>query len=619
MTQTALPTPDLAAVEGLLQQHLQTQLPEIAPVQVSCFVKRDTMLIVVQHANPPLAHPRRAFRLLEDLFAAEQLDQRYRGLMYLKVDGRQQPYAFNTQTEPKPPERDVAAQVRAASPEGFDGDRETETAAAAPWFEDEEESLLATEPTLLDDAPEVADDRDESETDFDFDGELLDDEEEEPAADAASWGEALGDRFWPALIAAGVAVSIIVFFGSLYLVSRPCVFRRCEQLEVAQELANEAVATLQDPPSGRAVLQAQQQLAQAIELLETIPGWSGAHEEAANLLVAYNASAEKVAELVEALQLAAQAANLTQNPPLPVERWQESQRSWRGAIAILNDIPAGSEFYDFAREKIREYRENLSLVNRRLEQERAAVENFAAAQEAAKVADVRLGVAQSLDNLRLAEATWQTAIDRLAAIPASTTPYVEAQPLLADYRPKLVQASDRLSRESFAQDAYDQGESLGQLAAAAQAMNQWEQAVTHWRNALNYVKQVPSDAFVYAKAQPLVERYSAALNTAQSRLEEKVQVRQARSALTRICQADGTICVYTVTEALISVRLTPNYVQRVRRTAAQARDSNDVEVQADLLDHIFNLEKALIEVSEDTGIPLEIYTTDNVLVKRHKP
>ncbi len=640
MAQATIPTPDLAALEVRLQQQLQTHLPDIAPVQVNCYVKRETLLMVVQHRSPALPHPSRLFRLLVQQFVAERLDQRYRGLMYLKVDGRPQPYAFHTHT-PQPPDQDIAAQVYATTPEGLAAaEDEAEISLTPAAAEDEAEgsltpaaAALAPRERLEAGPPERFQDADlnlgtVADADFEADeaaADLETDEEGNPVFSTpwpGDWpGETwLGDRLWPTLIAVAAVFGLTVFFTSLYLVSRPCVFRRCEPLTLAQELADEALTTLQNPPSGQSVLQAQQQLQQAIALLESIPTWSHAHREAAGLLLAYGTSAERVAELVEGLQTAARAAAATQNPPLGVERWQEAQRLWRGAIAILEEIPTDSEFAAFARQKVREYRENLTAVNRRLDQEREAVEHLAAALEAAKIAEVRGGVAQSLDHLQLTVATWQTVVDRLAAIPSSTTPYATAQQRLEDYRPRLTQARDRLSRERFAHDAYNQGDNLGRLAITAQGMNQWEQAVTHWRNALNYLEQVPSESFAYAKAQPLLERSAQSLNTAQSRLEEKVQVRQARTALTRLCAStDGTICVYTATESLLSVRLTPTYVQRVRQTAQQAQRSNDVEVQAGLLDHIFHLEKALEAISEDTGIPLEIYTTDNVLVKRHRP
>jgi hypothetical protein len=163
-----------------------------------------------------------------------------------------------------------------------------------------------------------------------------------------------------------------------------------------------------------------------------------------------------------------------------------------------------------------------------LVKERQAQGYINAAKEAALIAEARQGVAQSLPHWQLVYATWQTALNRLKQIPQGTTAYEEAQQLSAFYLPKMASARDRKTQEQFAANAYNQGLRLAQLAKNSQANNQWSVALTHWRNALSYINQVPRDTFYYGKAQSLVAPYTAALKQAQGQLQLAVKLQQAR-------------------------------------------------------------------------------------------
>jgi tetratricopeptide (TPR) repeat protein len=293
---------------------------------------------------------------------------------------------------------------------------------------------------------------------------------------------------------------------------------------------------------------------------------------------------------------------------------------WNEAIAGLDALPPTSEFYRFAQKKVQEYRQNVSIVNERLTTEKTAVEDLALAQEAAKVAEVRLSIAQSLPDLQLAYRTWQTAIDALSKIPPATTPFPEARRLLGLYQPKLKEARDRQTQETFATNAYNKAIRLADQAQAAANQNRWSEAINAWNQAIASLKQIPRDSFNAVQAQPLVETYSDALSRAESRLEGSLQLQQAQTDLGNVCRLnDRQICVYTVTSSKITVRLTPAYVEQVRQTSEQARSQNNLEAQVDVLDHVFALEQTLERISDRAGIPLDIYTTNNILVKSHTP
>ncbi len=632
MLATAVPPTELAILEDQIQQRLHEQIPEISPLHVQCTLKQQTLLVVVQHRAPELTHPKRVFRILETVFAETGFKSRFRALFYVKLEGRSQPYHFHNFI-PRPPIVDVAAQVEALTPAGI-------AAQGALVHHPDLEPAPVSSPAPSQPTPEPDGFADQFIDVADPDtivipsqlpeGVGFEDDEEAESVEPLPYPEApelelepiphSENRLWLPVIIAGTAISLTLFFGSIYALSRPCVLRGCRTLTVAQTLANEAVETLQDPPSGSAVLQAQEQLDRALFLLATIPSWSGKYEEAQTLLRGYGRTVANATVLVDALKTANEAANLTQNPPLTVAQWQASLNRWQGAIAGLESLEPQDDFYRFARQKVQEYRQNLTIIQERLATEQKAVENLALAEEAAKVAEVRLNIAQSLADLELADRTWQAALNALKQVPATTTVYGEARRLLGVYQPQATVTANRHNQERFAQEAYNQGVRLAEQANAAAAQNRWEDAIAAWEQGIGSIKQIPQESFKYIQAQPLLDVYAQGLSRAESRLEGSLQVRQAKVDLNQVCTVEGKqICVYTVTNEKITVRLTPAYVERVRQSSEAARSQNNIEAQAGVMDHVFALEQSLERVSDRAKIPLDIYTTNNVLVKSYNP
>ena len=118
MAKTPVHPLNLTQLETQIQQRLQATLVEISPLQVKCFLKNNALLMAVQHPMPTLTHPKRAFRLMEAVFREQNLQWRYRGLMCLKVQGRDRPYAFAPCTQ-EAPKHDIAERVKANTPAGI--------------------------------------------------------------------------------------------------------------------------------------------------------------------------------------------------------------------------------------------------------------------------------------------------------------------------------------------------------------------------------------------------------------------------------------------------------------------------------------------------------------------
>ncbi len=424
---------------------------------------------------------------------------------------------------------------------------------------------------------------------------------------------------WQPFVVAGVGVSLVFFCSTLYILSRPCAIGQCRSIPAAQQLNQKSLKTLAKPESGKAVLEAQADLEDAIALLEPIPSWSSHYTKAQELLKTYRPQSENLDEVVKALKIAARAGYHSQNPPHTESEWIAIVSLWREAIAQLEQVPKSSKLQPLAKQKIKEYKANLAQTERRLLAERQAKVTLAGAKQAAQMAGVRQGIAQSLSDWQLVYSTWQTANLRIKQIPQGTTSYNEAQQLLALYLPHLSNARNRQTEEQFSVNAYTRGVNTAQLATDAQTNNQWSVALAHWRNALTYVRQVPRNTYYYNKAQSLIKPYQVALKQAQGQVFIAVKVQQARKDLTQTCGAKNPICTFYVSNKLIKVRLAPAYVQTMQKKAFEAQSKGDIRTHSSIVNNISILEKALKAISNNTGIRVEIYSPEGLLIQRHNP
>ena len=499
-------TLNLRTLEKILQKRLYSESLRLVPLQIRCFVRDKTLTIIIQHPDPVLSYPRKVFTLLTQILEEQEVTLRYNILIYLRVHDQKRPYGFHSlKVKPNPPFNS------STNIEFLEQDQEETFINKGLEFEEKHKvfndysnidsnnnfSQSSSVPNF------IQEDNLEDEEEFGYNNESLDYSISDDEEDKKSW------RKW---IIFALSSSVILFFTTLYLLTRPCVIGQCEAINKAQEYANNSTQILQQNPSGKAIFHAQNQLEEAIILLETIPQWSIHHNDAESLLNNYQIKAQTLDDLINALKIASQASLKAQNPPYEVERWQEIQQDWREAIARLESINNESDLYPLSQAKIVEYQKNLNIINQRLNQEVQALKTLNLAKETIKIAQVRQGTAQSLENWQLVFATWQTAIEKLKEIPESTTTFEKAQILMSDYAPAIAQARERKNQELFAANAYNQGLRLAQLAKNSESINQWTSAVYHWRNALNYIKQVPKTSFQYNQALPLLDTYQNAFN-----------------------------------------------------------------------------------------------------------
>lgn len=601
---TATRPNDLVVLGHLLQAALQAKLSENVPVQVRCLDKDGTLIIVVQHPVDIVLNPQQTFGFLEQMILSEHPDVSPQVQMHLRVAGIKQGYASHSFLTPSA-EASKTSNLTESVPLG----RPMPPPTPAMASHTTETQTPQTE-TPLDSEPHPWDQPIAGNTEAPH---------QEKPEDSPTALKPNSKRGMLPLIMAGAGLSVLIFSGTLYFLSRPCVIGSCQVMSEAEALNQKSTTILQKPQSGKEILEAQQQLEGAIQLLESIPPWSSQHGKAQELIKSYKTQAERVSTMVGALKTAARAAYKSDNPPHPPFLWTEIQGMWREAIGQLEQLPTNSNLQPVAQEKIKTYQTNLEQTNQRLSKERQAQAYLQSAKDAALIADARQGVAQSLEHWQSVYSSWQWAMNRLKQIPKGTTAYQEAQQLTAQFLPKVASARDRKTQEQIAANAYNQGLRMAQRAKDSQVSNQLSQAVANWRNALSFVNQVSINTYYYGKAQALASTYAVALKQTQAQLQLSMKFQQARRDLSQTCYGKTKACVYTIDNNLIKVRLSPAYLQTVRQTAFTAQTKGDTNAQTGVVNHILTLGEALEAISDNARIPLEVYAPDGNIIQSHNP
>ena len=410
-------------------------------------------------------------------------------------------------------------------------------------------------------------------------------------------------------------MSIVI--GGLYMLTRPCVIGRCEQIQQAQQLSMAALQTARTTESALDVVGAYKQLSEANYLLSTIPIWSGQHAKAQTLLASYEDQSVALKRVVEALEQANKTTRRSQNPPHPLPVWREIQWSWREVIEGLEQIPSNNPVYGLVQRKLQEYRANLSDINHRVASEQQAQERVAAARKVGELAQSQAEAAKSPENWQETASNWTTAIQQLQRIPEGTIAHAEAQQLLALYQPKLTQANVQRTQEQAAAEAYAQALSLAEQARRLEQQNQWVEAAEQWRDALNAAQQIPSQSTYYSQVQPLLGTYAKTLQQAQETSQRVGAIQLAKSNFDQVCAGSPKICTYTLSPQAIRVQFTSLYDQTV--TQLIANNSPSKEFPPATVNQVNELLRSLADMSETTQVPVELYNSNGSKLGTYRP
>ena len=155
------------------------------------------------------------------------------------------------------------------------------------------------------------------------------------------------------LLLLAVGAGAMLLGAAVYAATRPCVLSGCVgRFDRAESLETEALQRLRNEPSTTNLERGWQQLAIAREVLEPIPAWSRHDREANERLAALTRSQDDLRATIAGLSYGWEAAQLSQEPPHPLERWQEMEALWARAIATLEGIPDSNAAYPVAQTKL---------------------------------------------------------------------------------------------------------------------------------------------------------------------------------------------------------------------------------------------------------------------------
>ncbi|MEO1068533.1 MAG: hypothetical protein AAFW95_05355, partial [Cyanobacteria bacterium J06638_6] len=418
----------------------------------------------------------------------------------------------------------------------------------------------------------------------------------------------------------GVAGLILVGSGAFaYALSRPCVLGNCDRIDQAAEFYDGAQDTLAGSPTGDDLATAQTDLQAAIDLLDPIPVWSS-HYGAVQLdLQRYQESITSLDAVIQAQTLAREAANLSQDPPHPVERWVKVHLLWQQAIGRLETVSADSSAFDYSQQKLQEYRSNYNAIGRRIVAEEEAESNFNTALQTGTLAKQRMETANSLAGWQLASKDWQAAINGLSLIPQGTMVYSEAQAQIQDYRQQLSRVTNRATLEEAGAQNYHQAVQAARAAAAYEAKNQWTLAVGQWRQAVASAQQIPADTILTEEGAVLLETYQPALRNAQNHLRSAVALETLTTSLAQICQSSPTPCTVREDPSQIQVVLSSQVADPLRRSITPPSADGTFAFTNQLSPNVKQLIEQIITTSHQVDRQVAIYDAQGGFVARYRP
>ncbi|MEH1939044.1 MAG: hypothetical protein V7L01_02340 [Nostoc sp.] len=579
---------DLQLLAKTLQEQLLVEVSTAEVFEVKCAVNKDELMILTQHASDVIVDAQLIFAVIEEALQSLTPQKEQRVQCFLRVFGEQRPYAKC---------------LLALKKTGGWGAGGAEKAEKAGEVGEAEEAIpyssFSSPSSALTYFPSI-DDTDEEEA---FD----------PFADASNLSASKpASQIKPILL--GIALlGIVVLGGGAYFLSRPCVMSECKEIQNAEQLKIKSPQLMRRAKSEKELVVVQEQLMAASASLNTIPSWSPRYQMSEELKASLSGRSEKISQVVKALQTASLATQKVQTPAYSLEELQARQHLWRQAIAPLESVSSSSELYGLVQGKLLNYRVRLHAVNQQIFTEETWLKKLTAAKAVANAAEKREATAKSLNDWQKVQSTWLVVVNTLNTIPLTSAGYQDAQKLLVDYKPKLVVARDRATKERFAVKTYQQALSSAKQAKVYEQQNQWQAAATYWDQALQTAKQISEDSLYYTQAQSLIEPYSTALKQAQEKVQVVSSLQQTRTDLDKTCINGIRICTFSIDNAGILVRLTPEYDQ-IRKNNLATPYSENSATAVDVTNHLQILREALAVISDNANLSLVLYDSQNQVI-----
>ncbi|MEH1839783.1 MAG: hypothetical protein V7L20_13665 [Nostoc sp.] len=569
---------DLQLLAKTLQKQLLAEVSTAQVFEVKCAVNKDGLMILTQHESDIIVDSQIIFTVIEEVLQSLAPHREQRVQCFLRVFGEQLPYAKCL----------LALKQRVGWGDGGVG--EVARAGEVGGVEGQYFSTLSSSAITY---SRSIDKTDEEELFY-------------PFADAPNLPTSKPASQIKSILLSAALVGVVVLGGGAYLLTRPCVMSECKEIQNAEQLKIKSPQLMRRAKSEKELVAVQQQLAAASAALNAIPSWSPRYQVSEELKASLSEQSEKISQVVKALEMGSLATQKVQTPAYSLEELQATQHLWRQAIAPLETISSTSELYKLVQGKLLNYRVRLHAVNQQIVTEERWLKKLTAAKAVANAAQNQEATAKSLNDWQKAQSTWLVAINALNSIPLTSSGYQEAKKLLVDYKPKLVAASDRTTKERLAVKAYQQAVSTAKQAKVYEQQNQWQAATTYWDQALQTAKKISQDSLYYTQAQSLIEPYSTALKQAQEKLQVVSTLQQTRTDLYKTCINRIRICTFSIDNAGIIVRLTPEYDQIRQNNLANPYSKNS-NTAVDITNHLQILREALAVISDNASLSLFLY------------
>ncbi|MCC5659104.1 hypothetical protein LC608_19410 [Nostoc sp. XA010] len=585
---------DLQLLAKTLQEQLLAEVSTAEVFEVKCVVNKDELMILTQHESDVIVDVQIIFAVIEEVLQSLAPHRERRVQCFLRVFGEQLPYAKCFLALKETGGEDLGKKGQ--------GDKEIRAHADA---EDAGEEFVASErfplfasSSALTYSPSI---------------DKIEEELFDPFADAPNLPTSKPASQIKSILLGAALVGVVVLGGGAYLLTRPCVMSECKEIQNAEQLKIKSPQLLRRAKSEKELVAVQQQLTAASIALNTVPSWSPRYQVSEELKASLSGRSEKISQVVKALETGSLATQKVQTPASSLEELQARQHLWRQAIAPLETISSSNELYGLVQGKLLNYRVRLHAVNQQIVTEEKWLKKLTAAKAVASAAENREATAKSLNDWQKVQSTWLVAINALNSIPLTSPGYQEAEKLLVDYKPKLLAARDRATKERLAVKAYQQALSTAKQAKVYEQQNQWQAAAIYWDQALQTAKKISQDSLYYTQAQSLIEPYSIALKQAQEKVQVISSLQQTRTDLDKTCINGIRICTFSIDNARIIVRLTPEYDQ-IRQNNLATPYSKNSDTAIDITNHLQILREALAVISDNASLSLFLYDSQGQVI-----
>jgi hypothetical protein len=577
---TAAQQADLQFLAEIIQEKLCTEISSRESISVRCAVNKDQLMILVQHPPDVMLDTQKIFIAIAKILDSSTANSQQQVQTFIRVTGEKLPYSQHVWNREQQQEVNFSPTTRTSR---------TTTSV----MEVENPKLVTITATTV------------KKNRFFFLKDQPLGKLPQPTANQT-------------LILIVAALSIMTGFGGgAYWLTRSCVLgTTCMPLDTAKMFDDSFpnMAKVAQSPQDLALLT--QRLEDANNQLISIPQLSPHHQEASDIATKLTGKLQQTNQVIKGLKAGEVATEQSRFLATNVEELQNRQQLWRQAIAPLENVNPGGEFYNFAQSRILQYRSGLQAINVQLLSQEKWNSKLTAAKNVAQAAAERENTAKNLVDLQKVQETWQIVVNALAPIPQTSPVYQEAQQLLRLYQPRLIMASDLATKEELAARAYIKAVETAKLAENSQQQNQWQVATTQWQQAVNALQVIPTSSSYHNQAQTLISPYTTALQQAQLQQQTVVSnLTQTRSDLEKTCRGKVRICTFTVDDKIVNVRITRDYEKALQSNFTNMNNSNINSVK----NHLETLQKAIEVISDNAKMPILVFDAQGQQIHTHLP